>query len=325
MDAGDAKAEDRCPWSVPLARGCSSSPADTLSADVHVARLTLNQGRAPLQAVTWHTSLFSPFPVSKFMGITLSPLPYLHKTNHSNIDECKLPLGRSHHATESEQKLKPAALWTACGAANPALMGFLLFCPKAAELSWIPTLWGSFFSQDLVCTFGITYWKDLKGFLPLIVACENSISQTRCRIYSRLHALLWFWEETQKKAFSVSSVPFSPAFLPSVFRTWTHHSWIVTEKIRIAWKRYIIAVHVYCSEGCFLWKNQTLPSASALFPNGDTLPRGLTYHLLWGVFPPSLSRSEQGTPWDVSCRPWHKPSMNASCILFIWRFEHHLA
>lgn len=137
------------------------------------------------------------------MGITLSPLQYFHQMNHSNFQRRQLsaaaplpghimPLSLSNSWTAQRQ-------WTASRGCRCSLAGFILFCLRAAELSWMPTLWGRSFSWDFVLTCGITYWEDFNGFLTPIVACENSILQTHCCIYLHVHTFLWFWEGTQKR------------------------------------------------------------------------------------------------------------------------------
>lgn len=137
------------------------------------------------------------------MGITLSPLQYFHQMNHSNFQRRQLsaaaplpghimPLSLSNSWTAQRQ-------WTASRGCRCSLAGFILFCLRAAELSWMPTLWGRSFSWDFVLTCGITYWEDFNGFLTPIVACENSILQTHCCIYLHVHTFLWFREGTQKR------------------------------------------------------------------------------------------------------------------------------
>lgn len=55
--------------------------------------------------------------------------------NHSNFESCKLPLGCSHHTTESAEAEKPQLHGPLLRLPVQSVMGFLLFRPKAAELS----------------------------------------------------------------------------------------------------------------------------------------------------------------------------------------------
>lgn len=189
-----------------------------------------NQGKVQLHQVTWHTSLFSPSQGSKlgckFLGITFGVYTKWSMHTLNSVSCPLLPLLAGH--------VKPLSLsssWehSSCG---PLLglpvqsaAGFILFCLKGAELSWTPTLRGCFFSRELVLTFGIIYWKDFNGFLTPTVACENSILQAHCYIYSYVHTFLWFWEETQKGLSLYPPPPSLHASLPSVLRTPTDHSW----------------------------------------------------------------------------------------------------
>lgn len=109
----------------------------------------------------------------------------------------------------SADRIIPLSLSTAGKhSSNELLWGcqgcwWLVLFSSALELpsSWMLTLRGSFVSRDLVHTLGITSWKDFNGFLTPIVACENSVLQTRYCIYLRVHTFLWLWEATQRRVF----------------------------------------------------------------------------------------------------------------------------
>ena len=148
-------------------------------------------------------------------------------------------------------------------------MHSLLFCPKAAKCSVLPTLRGSFFSQDLVCTFGITYWKDFNGFLTPIVTCESSISQTCCHIYSHIHTFALMLRRNSGEMFSVSTASLSPAFLLSVLRTWTH---ILT-----------------CTHG-YIWSGK--PTRTYCIAQGTLLCGSLDGKGVWGRMDTSVCMAE---------------------------------
>ena len=148
-------------------------------------------------------------------------------------------------------------------------MHSLLFCPKAAKRSALPTLRGSFFSQDLVCTFGITYWKDFNGFLTPIVTCESSISQTCCHTYSHIHTFALMLRRNSGEMFSVSTASLSPAFLLSVLRTWTH---ILT-----------------CTHG-YIWSGK--PTRTYCIAQGTLLCGSLDGKGVWGRMDTSVCMAE---------------------------------
>lgn len=84
---------------------------------------------------------------------------------------------------------------------NLCLIWFSSFLEQKHLAESLPHSWKeAAFTGFLLCTFGITSWKDSNGFLTLIVACESSILQTRCCIYLCIHTSLRCWEETQTLA-----------------------------------------------------------------------------------------------------------------------------
>lgn len=168
------------------------------------------------------------------------------KVNCPHFEQCQLPI------------VVPMAacccywIWTVAWnhSPKPGCWGCFLLPPNCS-ISLNTTLRGSIFNRDLVCTFGITFWKDFNGFLTPIVACENSILQA-VAIFTCTFTLSSDFEKKLRRGFLWILYPISP--LPSASRTLTDHSWweTVTERLHTAWKRRLLVGHVYFSEGFIL-------------------------------------------------------------------------
>ena len=98
------------------------------------------------------------------MGITLNPLQYISKGNHSDFEQtlnCRCPSGWSHQAPESEQKLKTTAPGSTSGAAGAVCAWGYSFLPPScrAELN-------AHTARELLEPgFGLHIWDNLlEGF-----------------------------------------------------------------------------------------------------------------------------------------------------------------
>lgn len=144
------------------------------------------------------------------MGITLSPLQYVHNTNHRDFAQRKLPVAASlawaHPAPECEPQLEAAA--------------------PVAPPGGLPGLPPAHRAQRNACVWEDPHvWEDFNGFLTPMVACENSISQTHSCVYLHVHTFLRFREETQKGLSRFLLPPSCHTSFPSVRRARIGDGW----------------------------------------------------------------------------------------------------